>query len=289
MEKSKKKAVEKELFQTGDGTRLTVAHFHPSGSERGIILIPPLIGGSFILFGRQFAHLVRQGYRVVSFNYRGHGDSEGLFTLRASFDDALQLARRLKERNPLTPLFGVGTCSGSMPLFHILTRAPGLLSGIVFINAIYHLQQTATPFEAMGLYLKSRGLCPPRSIGDLTAVVLDRVFPEIAKSSEHFGILRYDRVDFRRVALEYLFKLGPQDFAAELTPALCLYGTRDEMLGLTSTSQEREYRREFERRFTDVSFVAFEADHFMEHLTGELSEHVYGFVERRGAIRTLWS
>ena len=171
METPRKKAVERELFRTSDGTHLTVAHFHPGGLEKGIILIPPLIGGSFILFGRQFTHLVRQGYRVVSFNYRGHGDSEGLFTLRASFDDALQLAKHLREMNPMVPLFAVGTCSGSMPLFHIITRAPGLLSGVVFINAIYHLQQTATPIEALVMYMKSRGLRPPESIGDLTDLV----------------------------------------------------------------------------------------------------------------------
>ena len=275
---SRKRAVERDQFETRDGISLTVAHFHPPGDERGIILIPPLIGGSFIFFGRQFTFLVRNGFRVVSFNYRGHGQSGGAFDLNSSFGDALELAESLKSRAPHLPLFAVGTCSGSMPIFHILTKSPGLLAGVVFINAIYHLQQTATPLEALGLYTKARGWRIPGSAGEMASVVLDSVFPEISKSSSHFGILDYDRVDFPRVTFEYLFKQGPADFVCDPTPALCLYGSHDAMLGLDEHSEEMRYKNEFKRRFADVSFIAFEADHFMSHLKEELSTEVHRFI-----------
>src|SRR6056297_1363141 len=75
--RKRRSAVERERFVTPDGTILTVAHFHARTEEKAICLIPPLIGGSFILYGRQFATLMKQGIRVVSFNYRGHDRSGG--------------------------------------------------------------------------------------------------------------------------------------------------------------------------------------------------------------------
>ena len=160
---SRKRAVERTQLRTRDGCPLAVAHFHTDASEeRGILLIPPLIGGSYILFGRQFSFLVKAGYRIVSLNYRGHAPSEGQFTLRTSFDDTLTLAREIKAKNPDTPLSAVGTCSGSMPIFYILGQDPDLLDRVVFVNAIHHIHQAATPIEAVRMYVATRGLRWPR-------------------------------------------------------------------------------------------------------------------------------
>ncbi len=277
-QKTRKRAIERETLITHDGTTITVAHFHVSGQEKGIILIPPLIGGSFILFGRQFSYLVKQGYRIVSFNYRGHDLSQGRFTLASMFSDTLDIALRLKNSQPDTPLFAVGTCSGSMPLFHIVNRIPHLIQGLVFVNAIYDLQQTATPWESMKIYVRSRGLSIPHSAGEIASVVLDEVFPEIDKGPDHFGILTYDRVNLTRISFEYVLKLGPRmNFTCPI-PTLCMYGKGDEMLGMDDPNTEIKYREEFEKRFPNIMFSTFEADHFMTGLKTQVAQTMHLFV-----------
>jgi len=279
--RSRKRAVERETFITEDGTNLTVAHFHVPGPEKGILLIPPLIGGSFLLFGRQFSFLVKQGYRVVSFNYRGHDKSGGLFTLSTSFSDTHEIARRLRDDNPDLPVVGVGTCSGSMPLFHILKKEPDLLNALILVNAIYHLQQTSTPINAVRLYLEDRGLRRPESIGDFVSVVLDRIFPEIEKGPDRFGIMSYDRLALWRLAWEYFFFRSPNRRFVCLKPTLCLYGLGDEMLNLGNAQMEAAYRKQLSVRFPAAEFKSFRADHFMTGIKEDIARTMQEFMDSR--------
>lgn len=274
----RRKAVDREQFVTPDGTILTVAHFHAHSSERAICLIPPLIGGSFILYGRQFSTLMKQGVRVVSFNYRGHEQSGGRFTLASSFDDTRAIARMLRRERPDIPLVGVGMCSGSMPLFDILGREPELFDRLVFINAIHRLQQTATPLEAAVIYVRERGLHPPSSIRDLTHVVLRRIFPDVDQSPDRFGILPFERVDLGRISSEYVFARRPGTRFVCRKPALCIYGFGDRLLDLDRPTAEAGYVRTFRRRFPNIRFESVQADHFMSGIREEVARSILRFV-----------
>lgn len=275
---ARRTAVEREQFVTPDGTILTVAHFHAHAEEKAVCLIPPLIGGSFILYGRQFATLMKQGIRVVSFNYRGHDQSGGRFTLGSSFDDTRAIARRLRQECPNTPLVGIGMCSGSMPLFDILGKEPELFDRLVFINAIHRLQQTATPLEAALIYMRERGLRPPSSIRDLTHVVLTNIFPEIDQTPDRFGILPFDRVDLRRISGEYIFARRPVTRFTYAKPALCIYGFGDDLLNLARPETEARYVRSFRRRFPNIRFESIRADHFMRGLKEEVAASIHRFI-----------
>jgi len=274
----RRSAVEREQFVTPDGTILTVAHFHAHIEEKAICLIPPLIGGSFILYGRQFATLMKQGVRVVSFNYRGHDQSGGRFALGSSFDDTHAIARRLRRERPDIPLVGVGMCSGSMPLFDILGREPDLFDRLIFINAIHRLQQTATPLEAARIYFRERGLRPPSSIRDLTHVVLTHIFPEIDQSPDRFGILPFDRVDLRRISGEYVFARRPGTRFVCDKPSLCIYGFGDELLDLARPSSEADYVQSFRRRFPNIRFESVRANHFMSGIREEVARSIHRFI-----------
>jgi len=277
-------AIERKPFVTHDGTSIVVAHFHTREPEKGIVLIPPLIGGSFILFGRQFSYLVKQGYRVVSFNYRGHDLSEGVFSLEESCDDVLDIARQLKNERPDLPLAAVGTCSGSMPIFHILNIDPDLLDQLVFVNAIYHLQQTASPLEAIRMYVRRRGLRPPSSLGDAANVVFEDIFPGIDKGPDHFGILSYDRVAMGTISREYLIPRHPNTHFDSPTPTMCLYGLGDEMLKLDCPEHEAAYRDAFSERFSNIEFASFHADHFMTGIKEEVAMAIDAFLVRQQTI-----
>lgn len=273
-----KPAIERKPFVTHDGTRITVAHFHPRGEEKGILLIPPLIGGSFILFGRQFGYLVRQGYRVVSFNYRGHDLSEGRFSLLETFRDVLDISRHLRNEYPDSPIVAVGICSGSMPIFHILDKEPELLTGIVFVNAIHHLQQTATPVEAIRMYVRRCGLHFPSSLGAAASEVFAEIFPGIDKGPDHFGILHYERVAMSRISWEYLVPRHPNTRFRSDIPTLCVYGRADEMLKLDDVRREEDYRDAFEERFSNIEFETFESDHFMTGIKEDVARSMHGFL-----------
>lgn len=275
---ARKPAIERKPFVTHDGTRITVAHFHPRGEEKGILLIPPLIGGSFILFGRQFGYLVRQGYRVVSFNYRGHDLSEGRFSLLETFDDVLDISRHLRNEYPDTPIVAVGICSGSMPIFHVLDREPNLLDRLVFVNAIHHLQQTATPLEAVRMYVRRCGLHLPSSLGAAASEVFEEIFPDIDKGPDHFGILHYDRVAMSRISWEYLIPRHPNTHFKSDIHTLCIYGRADEMLKLDDVRQEEAYREAFEKRFTNIEFETFESDHFMTGIKEDVARSMDCFL-----------
>lgn len=274
------RAVERTTVRAGDGCLLAVASFPAHGSEeRGILLIPPLIGASYILFGRQFGYLTKRGYRIVSLNYRGHEPSGGKFALQTSFSDTLMLTRHLRDDHPDSLITAVGTCSGSLPIFHILSEAPDLLDRLVFINAIYHIQQTARPLQAVRYYLRSRGLSVPSGLGDMASVVLDEVFPEIRKDAHHFGILRYDRVNRLTITREYLMRGGPNTNFVSKVPTLCCYALKDRMLGLVNPALENEYKRAFLRRFQSIAFETFDGDHFMSGLREQVAERVYAFLQ----------
>lgn len=275
------KAVERRTYHAGDGVEVHVAHFHATGShEKGIVLIPSLIGGSFILFGRQFRLLMQSGYRVVSFNYRGHPPSTGRFSLRTSYEDMHGIATELKSECPGTPLFAVGMCAGSLPIFHIVQHDPGLFERLAFVNAIWHVHQTASPVEAAVLYFRRAGLRIPTGLGSIASTVLDDIFPELDKGPDHFGILPYANVDLGAVAREYLLRIQPRVEGAK-TPVLCCYGQGDAMLRMEKEGAERTYREAFAGLFPNIEYATFPADHFMTGIEQDVSERVLDFFDER--------
>jgi pimeloyl-ACP methyl ester carboxylesterase len=274
------RAVQRRELKTADGLRLQTAHFHvPDGQEKAILLVPPLIGGSFILFGRQFQFLVRSGYRIVSFNYRGHRPSEGRFDLKTSFEDTEALARQLRQEYPGVPIGAIGICSGSLPIFYILDRQPDFFWKLVFVNAIHHIQQTATPIRAVRMYVRKRGWKPPSSAGDAVSAILDEVFPEIDKSPDHFGILPYDNANRGRLAWEYFLQSEPRIRGLQV-PTLCCYGLGDAMLGLADERAASKYRQAFAARFPTISYETFRADHFMTGLKEQVAQTIQRFLDQ---------
>lgn len=275
---NRSRAVERHVFVTSDGCRIQVAHFRTPGPEKAILIIPPLIGGSFILFGRQFQQLVKGGHRIVSFNYRGHAPSEGRFDITSSLRDTMELAESLRDENPNTPIGAIGMCSGSMPIFHIVDRQPDFFWKLVFINAIHHIQQTASPLQAVRLYYRERGMRPPSSAGDAVSTILDQVFPEIEKDEHHFGILPYKNVRRLRVAREYFLRVYPRISGLSI-PTLCCYGLGDAMLNLADEAAASKYRSAFRARFPEVQFSTFEADHFMTGIKETVAGEIMAFLD----------
>lgn len=275
----KRQAVERESQLTSDGYWLQVVHFHAATqSEKAILFVPPLIGGSYIFFGRQFRRLIEGGYRIVSYNYRGHRPSEGQFDLQTFFRDGVEVTQRLRERNPDTPIGAIGTCSGSMPIFRILEEDGGFFWKLAFVNAIHHIWQAATPAEAARMYYRAHGLRPPRSVGQAVNAVLAQVFPEVDQGPDHFGILPYSRVRTWRVARDYLTARQPR-LRAVHAPALCCYADGDELLGLHDQASINDYRSSFSTQFDQLNFATFASDHFMNGVKDSVADRILTFFD----------
>jgi pimeloyl-ACP methyl ester carboxylesterase len=58
---------------------------------RGIVFVPPLIGGHAVQQVRMLRRLLHRRFNIFSFNYAGHGQSEGRFCLRTSLDNTLHM------------------------------------------------------------------------------------------------------------------------------------------------------------------------------------------------------
>ncbi|WP_028240087.1 alpha/beta hydrolase family protein [Stutzerimonas azotifigens] len=108
-----------------DGYRLAGQLHEPAGAVRGNVVISCATGVAARYYGRYAAFLAEQGYRVLSYDYRGIGRSRptALRRLRMRWRDWGELdfdaaVRWLRERAPEGPLLAVGhSIGGFLPGF----------------------------------------------------------------------------------------------------------------------------------------------------------------------------
>ena len=261
-----------------DGTELIRVHFGCQGAPRGLLLIPPLIGGSYLQFGRIFDFTVRNGWEVVSFNYRGHPKSGGRFDVDSAFRDTEEIAMSLRATRGL-PLIGVGLCFGAAPLHFAAARNPSLFDALVFINGIRDLWDSSSPLEAARIFWSARkNLQKPRTTGLLT-VVLDELFPDIDKDLDHFGVLPYQRVDGIRTARQYFFHRRTRQLQPISTPALVCYGSEDRLLQLDNEERRKVYLGTFAQRFANLTTVRMPSGHYMDGIEERVGSEMLHFLE----------
>jgi predicted alpha/beta hydrolase len=142
------------------GFALTATHFAPEAAARGAVLVAPAMGVQQDYYADFAAWLARQGYHVLTFDYRGMGRSrpEGLRSLRgldvnlfdwaADTDIAIE---RLVALAPGAPLYVVGHSLGA--------QLPGMLAhrdriaGLVSVAAgSGYWRDNAPPLKRMVLY-----------------------------------------------------------------------------------------------------------------------------------------
>lgn len=273
-----KRSTKRSVFATGDGHEIAIATFVPEGTPIATVVVPPLIGGSYAMHLRQFSALTRAGFRVASFNYRGHGKSTGQFDVLSALRDTSDVCMHLKEAHPATPLVGIGMCFGSMPLLYAVAKNPNLFDRLVFINGIRHLRETSGPVTAAGIYLRSRQWPKPvKPLGALT-VILDELMPTIDKSPSFFGILDYDRVNKMRTALQYFLYRTPRAAARPAVPTLVCYGKNDKLLRLDNSERSDQYENSFRELFSNVAFLPLQTDHYMNGIHGQLAGRIVRFL-----------
>lgn len=252
---------------------------------RGILFVPPLIGGLGVQQVRTFRPLIRRGYHLISFNYAGHGRSGDKFSLSTTLEDAADVLEVAGERAEALnlPLYGVGCCYGAIPLIHAAHQAAASGGGkrespirkIVLINAILGLDISAAVRSFWSYYRRD---CPGTAIVEALERYLEFLFPGVRKSTVGFGELDRRRTRLFRTLAE---AFSPDPLAAvrlTRTPNLCVYARHDSILSVYDSGPRSRYEKEIRRILPRTMFLPMKTDHFLtgtkerRHLCGAIAE-----------------
>lgn len=124
---------------SSDGATLALRVYTPAGPPRASVVIGGAMGVRQAFYEAFATWLAGQGYRVTSFDYRGHGDSlqGSLRQVRADLCDWARdyeaVIAHAKAQLPDQPLFLIGHSLGAQ--LPGLLRSPQLVDGLLSIAA----------------------------------------------------------------------------------------------------------------------------------------------------------
>lgn len=136
-------AYTQHTVSSDDGAALAVRWFDAAAPEQGTVVIGAAMGVPQVYYGDFAAWLAQQGWRVVTFDYRGYGESRpgtrhgglrgfrtNLFDWARDYEAVLEWAR---ERQPHGPLYLLGhSLGGQLPG---MVRNRHLIDGMVGVAA----------------------------------------------------------------------------------------------------------------------------------------------------------
>lgn len=255
----------RHFVAAGKGRRIEWVKAGPP-APRGIVLVPPLIGGDASQQVKMFRNLVRGGLQLVTFSYAGHAGSSGIFSLKEAFRDTrlmLDLAGEMAARSGVA-LAGLGACFSAMPLLHAAASMGEPLSRLVFINPIAEVSAAAVAASFAAHYGRlnraSGALVGP---GMALASYLDVLFPGIERGGRRFGVLRAGRAGLLRIVSEFLLPDPLAGLSVARTPVLCLYAREDRVLHIFHRGEMERYESKWRRLCPQTSFRSVPGGHYM--------------------------
>lgn len=277
--------IERQEVRVG-AERVSVVRAAAHGRRKGVVLVPPLIGGSGMQQIRYFPLPRRSGYEVVSFDYRGHGQSDGVFFLAHALADTRAVLDALVAEQ-VGPVFGIGGCFGAIPLLAAAHRRPGAFSALALFNPVPNLQHMVSPLELLRNHFVEDGRLRLRNPLDYKAIIAttnDLLFPHVDKSREHFGILDYGRARMLRILGAYLVDRPLAGVSLPGPRAVVTYGRSDEILKLGRPEREERYRDAFRALLPRVEFrVLHDGDHYFTNSLLSASEAAVDCFDRECA------
>ena len=235
-------------------------------NPKGLVFIPPLIGGSPAQQLGAFRWLVKNNLDLFSFDYTGHGGSAGKFSLAAPEKDThkmLSVAAK-RARKAGVPLYGIAACYATIPMLLGARQVGEPFKKIVLINPLNAFYQK-TFLQALYRSCK-RGFNFNKPAQSLKASIdnyLEVLFPNISRSMAGFGSLRRERTRVLKVLFEWLSANIHLDFALSRTPALCIYSRQDPILNLGGGKLKTASLNSIRKVCSPVSFHAINSDHFL--------------------------
>ncbi len=240
---------------------------------RGLVFIPPLIGGDTVQQIRLFRTLCRNRFDLVTFNYAGHGRSTGRFSLNRSLEDTRRIFDRVREisAKEQIPIYGAAACYAAIPLIDSCKSSPsesgstfGTISGIVLINAIFDL----APFSflrSFGNYYRTRRSIhyPRKGVMEAFQRFMETLFPGVGIGIGHFGRLKRKQTRLLKTVAESMVFNPLEQVRINDIPVLCVYAKQDPILQLHDPAVGEQYERRIQRVCPNIRFFPVNADHFM--------------------------
>lgn len=254
---------------------------------RGIVFIPPLIGGHALQHVRELRQLLHRQFSLFSFNYAGHGHSEGSFCLRTSLintQQMLDLALDHGTRQQL-PVFGVASCFAAIPLLRAASLRGEPMARIVLINAVPTWRLAKATGHFLSFWRRSDAWRPTwRGLVQAIRAYRDDLLPGIVHRRQAFGVLARDRVRWSRVLCELFSQPIVPKAAVSQTPVLCAYGQKDHLLRQIGFSEWSEYEAQIQSICRQVRFKPLNSDHFLADppVRGQLLKEVVRFLNNNG-------
>lgn len=256
----------------------------PPMQAQRVVFFVPLVGagaGQQLLTFRDF---VRRGAILISFAYRGHPGSTGIFNLdrtvidaRYALDWALDFA---KERG--LPLHGFATCYGTVPLLaqfkeggrgHLL-KSVGTVSGLYHLNQILRIEDFSPIVSRyIGRQLDAPAMlagvadgtldCDSRSFREAFRDYLSGLMPELRIELDGFEELSYSRVDLRQMLLQF----SRANYLDGVTippsvPCTAIAGRGDELLNSHTPEGREAYWNRVSSIIPHASVHFYDMDHF---------------------------
>jgi len=184
---------------TSRGLRLAVRSWHPEGEARAVIVILHGIAehcGRYAAFAES---LTKLGFAVESFDFHGHGKSEGPRAYTRFFEDWLMdvdlLLDRVRGRYDSTPVFIFGhSQGGSIALLYAISRQPRI-RGLI-LSAPTVMVSTLVPVFLQKLSVLAAVLLPKLPVLRLDSTALSRD-PEVVRDYEQDPLVFRGRLRMR--------------------------------------------------------------------------------------------
>jgi hypothetical protein len=258
-----------------------------AAKARGIVFVPPLIGGHALQQLRELRHLLYHQFSLFSFNYAGHGHSEGSFCLKTSLINTqhmLNLALDYGARWKL-PVFGVASCFAAMPLLKAAAVRGEPMTRIVLINAVPYWRLARATGHFLHFWRRSDSWRPTRrGLVEAVRAYRDNLLPGLVHRRKSFGVLARDRVHWSRVLCELFSQRIVPNAAVRYTPVLCAYGQRDHLLRQIGFSEWSDYEAQIQSICRKVRFRPLNSDHFLADppVRSQLLKEVVRFLGNSG-------
>jgi len=215
-----------------DGAKLPLSAWQPQGAPRAIVLALHGFNDYRQAFAEVGPFLAAKGFATYAYDQRGFGATvqRGIWPgSGVLMDDARTVAALLRQAHPGRPLYLLGESMGGAVAMSILADMPETSDGTVLVAPAVWGRATMNPLQRAALWLLAHSVPGLQLSGSGLSIIASDNEAMLRALGKDPLVLRQTRVD----ALWGLTNLMDRALAAAprlTTPALVLYGERDEII-----------------------------------------------------------